>query len=262
MNFISEDFHLHYISNYTLFIQSDLKSDYLLVVNEANEVVVFLHYDNLQPSIDATRILSLPFRNVLIGMPHQNLVWVPSEVFEESDIHLYSPYFLNNKTIHSKSVESLDAMALYEYDPLLENRWLNIFPDAKLVPNFEVFIQQIIEYISVDEETLAIHLSADQIDVVLFVNGEFKLYNTFEATTADDISYYILSIMRNFSLTGKFKRIILSGLDENSEIAIRIKDYGVDLLAIKAKNIWGPSNSELRGFYQSLNLLADTVLCE
>lgn len=263
MNFISEDFHLHYIASYTLFIQSDFKNDYLVVVNEENEVLVLLHYDNLQPSAEAVRFLSLPFAKVIIGMPHQNLVWVPADVYDASEKHLYATYFLdeNVDTILAKDFEDMDAIALYQYDQLLLNRWKRIFPIARLVPNFEIFIHQAKEYITKEGEILGVYVYDNQADIFLFINGEFKLYNTFEVATADDLNYFVLSILKNFAVTGKLNKVLLSGADGESEWADRLKNYADNLILLKPQTAWTTGNIGIQDNLSSLNILADTILC-
>lgn len=263
MNFISEDFHLHYIASYTLFIQSDFKNDYLVVVNEDNEVLVLLHYDNLQPSAEAVRFLSLPFAKVIIGMPHQNLVWVPAEVYDPSEKHLYATYFLdeNVDTILARDFDDLAAVALYQYDQLLLNRWTKIFPQARLVPNFEIFIHQAKGYINDQGAILAVYVYDNQADIFLFINGEFKLYNTFEVATADDLNYFVLSILKNFAVTGKLNKVLLSGADKESEWAYRLQNYAENLILLQPKTAWTTSNAGVQQNLSSLNILADTILC-
>lgn len=263
MNFISEDFHLHYIASYTLFIQSDFKNDYLVVVNEDNEVLVLLHYDNLQPSAEAARLLGLPFAKVIVGMPHQNLLWVPADVYDPSEKHLYSTYFLdeNVEAILQKDFEKLDAVALYQYDQLILNRWTKLFPEAQLVPNFEILIQQANEYISAEGEILGVYIYDNQADIFLFVNGEFKLYNSFEVATADDLSYFVLSILKNFAIEGKLSKILLTGADQDSEWADRLYNYSSDVVLLQPQTVWNTENQDVKANLVALNILADTILC-
>lgn len=263
MNFISVDFHLHYLASYTLYVQSDFINNYLVVLSEENEVLVYLHYDNLQPTAEVVKFLSYPFTNVIVGMPQQNLVWVPTDVFDVSEKYMYAPYFLDDNldNILVKRNDDLGVIALYQYDAFLYNRWTKIFPDAKFVPNFGVFMQQAEVHISVVGEVLGVHIYDNQVDMFLFVNNEFKLYNSFEISTPDDLSYFIVSILKNFSLTAGLGKIVVSGVDHESEWADRLVKYTNELVFLEPKTAWTSTNIEVKSALASLNILADTGLC-
>lgn len=263
MNFISEDFHLHYIASYTLYIQSDFRKDYLVVVNPANEVLVFFHYDNFQPTTEVIKFLSLPFTKVYIGMPHQNLVWVPADVYDDSEKNLYTAYFVDENVdyILSKEIASLDVIALYQYDQLLLNRWKKMFPEAKLVPHFELLLQQAQVHILQSGNTLGVHIGDNQVDIFLFVNGEFKLFNSFEVATPDDLSYFVVSVLKNFSLVDKVDKILLSGAGHDSDWAQRLTNYSNELSVLQSKTKWNTTDAEVEKSLATLNILADTILC-
>lgn len=263
MNFISEDFHLHYLASYTLYVQSDFKDDFLVVVNDTNEVIVFLRYDNLQPSAEVVRMLSLPFTNVIVGMPHQNLIWVPADVYDESEKVLYEPYFLdeNVDNILSKNIVGVNAVALYQYDQLLLSRWKKIFPQAKFVANFEVLLRQSMPYVSDIGAVLGVHVYDKQTDMFLFVNGEFKLFNSFEVTTVNDLSYFVINLFKNFGVSGKVQKVLLSGVELDSEWIVRLGHYTEETILLQANNQWKSEDVEVQKALIALNILADTKIC-
>jgi len=263
MNFISVDFHLHYLTSYTLYIHSDFINNYLVVLSEENEVLVYLHYDNSQPTAEVVKFLSYPFTKVIIGMPHQDLVWVPADVFDVSEKSLYAPYFLDDNldNIFVNQLEDLDVVALYQFDQVLYLRWKLIFPEAKFVPIFDVFMQQAQKAIPTGGETIGVHIYDNQADLFLFVNNEFKLYNSFEVATPDDLSYFLISILKNFSLIGTVDRILVSGVEEGSDWVERLQKYTEELVFLEPKTVWTSTNSEVKHALSSLNILADTGLC-
>ena len=261
MNFISEDFHLHYISNYTLRIQSDYINDYLVVTNNENEVLVFMHYDSDQPSPDVLKFLSFPFTNVLISLPHQNLIWVPAELFTEEDKKLYSTYFLDDNVdnILTKEIDNLGVVALYQYDVMLKNRWSKVFPEAKFIPSFTTFIHNVKDYALVHNEFIALHKGDEQVDLFLVVNGEFKLYNTFEVATIDDLQFFILSVLKNFSLSEKVDKILITGIDVENTWVDKLKVYAQEVTHWKSNFvIEGSENQGVLG----LNVLSEGEICE
>lgn len=263
MNYIAEDFHLHYLATYALYVQSDFQQDHLVVLDEDKKVLVYMTYDNISPSVEAMKILSMPFQKVYVGLPHQSLVWIPTELYHDSEKELYANYFVDSNVdrMIAKEISGLEIVALYQYDQLLYSRWMNLFPEAHFIPNFEVVIRQVQSNIPIQGEVLGGHLYDDQADIFLFVNGELKLYNTFEVATPDDLSYFVLNICKNFSIKGKVPKILLSGTSRGSEWYTRMQRYGEQVDMIKAKEKWFAYEAEVEETLEELNVLADSVLC-
>lgn len=261
MNYSSPDFKIQYISTYSLYISSDYTRDQLVVIDSDNRVLVLITYDSAQPSQDAAKLLSLPFPDVYIALPHQNLVWVPTEVFEKSDINDFTPFFESTDAILSKGFGTLNVTALYQFDLLLFNRWKKIFAEAKFVPVFEVIVKQSQPQIPIQGGVLGMHVYDSQIDLFLFVNGNFKFYNTFEVATVDDMSYFVLQLFKNFGIEGKIGKILLSGADLQSTWAHRLALYTEDLEVVKAKSRWVASSEEISDAVGDFNMLADSILC-
>lgn len=263
MNYIAEDFHLHYLTTYTLYIQSDFQNDHLVVVDEDKQVLVYMTYENMSPPVEAMKILSMPFQKVVVGLPHQSLIWVPSEVYHETEKDLYTSYFVDSEVgrIMSREIAGLGIVALYQYDQLLYSRWKKLFPDANFIPTFEVVVYQVQPHIPIQGEVLGVHLYDDQADIFLFVNGELKLYNTFEIATPDDLSYFVLHIFKNFSIKGKVPKILLSGTYSESEWFVRLRRYAEQIDMIKPKEKWFVPNLDVEHQLEGLTVLTDSGLC-
>jgi hypothetical protein len=264
MNYISSDFHLHYIPSYTLYVQSNLYNDHLVVIGADNEVLVYIVYDNENPSLEATKILSFPFEKVYVSLPHQSLVWVPSEVFNADELELYTDYFVDNRKekIEYKSIESLGITALYQVESTLQNRWRNMFAHANITPSFSAVLSQAFNNIDCDLELLCVHIYGSQADLFLFVNGEMRIFNTYEIQTPDDLAYYVLSIMKNFAIECKFQKILLSGASKDSEWGSRIQIYTKQLEEMKSTYNWTVHNKKVAESIRGLNTLADLAICE
>lgn len=263
MHYIAADFYLHYVSNYSLLIQSDFQTDHLVVLDEDRQVLVYMAYDNLSPSAEATKMLSLPFKNVSINLPHQGLIWVPSDVYHETEKNLYVDYFMDSQVEHimTSNISVLGITALYQYERSLLNRWKKIFPEAGFTPCFEVVINQVQSYIPIQGEVLGVHIYDDQADLFLFINGEMRLYNTFEVATADDLSYFVLNVFNNFSIKGKISKILLSGASRESEWFARLDRYAEWVDMIQAKDKWSVADGDVERALEALNVLADSVSC-
>jgi len=262
MNYTSEEFHIHYISSYTLFVNSDYTYDHLVVVDEQKNVLVFMKYKTTKPSTDAMKILSLPFQHVFVTLPHQSLVLTPTDVFQDGEKDIYTDYFIDQDADHTYVKHlSFGITGLYQYDLLLYNRWKNLFSDAHFIPSFEIVVRQAQSNIPIQGETLGVHIYDSQADLFLYIDGALQLYNTFEVQTVDDLNYFVLSIFKNFGLTHKIQRILLSGTNESSEWGERLSKYTEDLEVIRAKSKWITSDDEVKKQMSYLNILLDSQLC-
>lgn len=263
MNYISGDFHLHYIPSYSLYVQSDLYRDHLVVIGTENEVLVYIAYDNENPSLEATKMLSMPFERVYVSLPHQSLIWIPTEVFDPSEMDTYSEYFLDTGTenIEFYEIQQLGVTALYQIESTLRNRWANIFPAAVIVPSFSAVLNQAFRNIDYALELLTVHIYGNQADIFLFINSEIRIYNTFEIQTVDDLAYYVLSIMKNFAIEGKLQKIMLSGAAIDSEWGERLKPYTKQMVEMKSTQDWKIFNKKVENAIKDLNTLADLAIC-
>lgn len=263
MKYTSADFKVQYISSYTLHINSDWVKDQLVVLDSSSKVLLTETYDAAKPSQEVAKILSLPFAQVYITLPHQRLLWLPTDVFQQSTVDEYASFFDSDDQIWSKAIESLSVTALYQYDLLLYNRWKRIFPEARFVPVFEVVVQQAQPLIPIRGTVLGAYVYDQQIDLFLFVNGVFQFYNTFETASIDDMSYFVLQLLKNFDIDGKVGKILLGGVTTDSVWAKRLALYSEDLQAIKAKSQWSldPMVAELPDFADRVHIMADSTLC-
>lgn len=263
MNYTSADFKVQYISSYTLYINSDWTRDQLVVLDSDLKVLLTETYETTQLSQEVAKILSLPFAQVYITLPHQRLLWLPTEVFQQSSVDEYVSFFDSDDQIWTRDIESLSVTALYQFDLLLYSRWKRIFPEAKFVPVFEVVVQQAQPQIPIRGTILGAYIYDQQIDLFLFVNGAFQFYNTFEIATVDDMSYFVLQLLKNFNINGKVNKILLGGVTKDSIWAKRLASYSEDLQVFKAKIQWSidPEVEELPNFADRVHVIADSILC-
>lgn len=263
MNFISPDFHLHYLASYSLLIQHDEINNYLIVLSEDNEVLVFLGYNTSNPSEESLKMLSYPFSKVFIGLPHQQLLWVPALFFNVSEKGKYASYFLDPtiNNVYHKEVGMLDAIGLYQLDKAVINKWSAVFPDAKFIPLFSVFIEQVFGLISPNEDVLCVQKYDSKVDIMLILNGEFKFYNSFEVSTIDDMHYFVLSLLRQYKVTSKLQTILLSGVEQNSEWENDLKRYADKSIYLESRSKWKVLNDEVKDALLPLNLIKDIQTC-
>ncbi len=265
MNYISKQFNIHYLPEYNLLVKAGFQKDVLAVVDKKSVAPILIEYPSEEPILDATRIMSLPFRFVRIVIPHQSLTFIPKEVFQRENIAQYLQ-FLGTQDIENTFIyylDSLNIVALYQLDRLLLNRWRRLFPDAVILPEFAVVLDRAQERISIRGSVLGLHFVTDNIvDFYLFKNGVFQLYNNFEIQHLDDISYYVLNILTQFGLGDSINKILLSGEMPDHSYYKRISRYAGDIEVLDLKTKVALADQELDYDLTPYNVLFDSILCE
>lgn len=265
MNYISKQFNIHYLPEYNLLVKAGFQKDVLAVVDKKSVAPILIEYPSEEPILDATRIMSLPFRFVRVVIPHQTFTFIPKEFFLSEKMSDYLQFLgasdLGNT--FSYSLDSLNLVAVYQFDGLLLNRWKRLFPDAVILPEFAVVLDRAQERVSIRGSVLGLHFVAENTaDFYLFKNGVFQLYNSFEIHSLDDISYYILNILTQFNLGDSINKVLLSGEIPDESYHKRISTYAGDIEMLDLKTKVVLADSEIESNLAPYNVLFDSILCE
>lgn len=262
MQFISEDFRVHYISSYTLFVKSGYVRDTLTVLDEQKNILVHMVYPVQELPDSAARLLSYPFGGVVVVVPQQNVVWVPLELYDEQDKSMYCDYLNedNVDAIFVKPIVSLGITSLYTVDPILMNRWRHLFEFVAFVPEFEpVLLQSSVQVAPLGNE-IGVHIHDEKADIFVYNDGNLLLYNTFEVVTPDDLSYFLLCVYEQFKVDNQ-DRIWLSGASLDSEWAGRLSRYATHIELLKPQDTWFVTDDAVKRNLMAMNVVLDSGLC-
>ncbi|SEG30679.1 DUF3822 family protein [Sphingobacterium lactis] len=255
MNYTAKQFHLHYISQYTLIVKANYEYDMLYVLDAEGQILVYMKFESMEPSEEALKLLSLPFQQVFVSVPSQNLTFIPQDLYQEEDLDAYRDFMENpSAAIETEHLDFLQIQALYQYDVLLSHRWKTLFPSAVFIPEFKLNLLQARPYIPLKGEVVGVVFNNSTTDIFLFVNGQFKFYNTFEILSDDDLSYFILNVFDNFQLKDKVTKALVSGVDLEDSVLRKLDNYAHELVYIKASHP-AKANEALEEEVSSLYLL-------
>ncbi|WP_437919619.1 DUF3822 family protein [Sphingobacterium sp. LRF_L2] len=262
MNYTSKNFHLHYVSRYRLIIKSGFATDTLIVVDEDNEVQAFHSYPSEEPSIEATKLLGLPFQKIFIGLPLQSLVFIPSEVYNTEDREIYQEFLLDDKIERSYrcDIENLGVTGYFQFDLLLLNRWQAIFPQANFMADFQVVLRDIQAYIPAEGTVLGVHVRDKQVELFVFIRERFQLYNIFDIETPDDLQYFILHVCRLLAIS-RIDKILVSGIDAEHTFMEVLRQHAHTIEFVKSTLNLYSNDIDVVKEAQLLNILADFPLC-
>ncbi|UIR57585.1 DUF3822 family protein [Sphingobacterium sp. SRCM116780] len=264
MNYISEEFNIHFLPEYTLSAKAGFSKDVIMVTDKQLNLNLLLEYDAENPRLEATQILSLPFRYVKVVIPHQSLTFIPKEVFQEDRLNEYASYLVEHVPhhIHTQELKNLGIVAVFEYDLILYNRWKALFPDAEIFPEFCIVLDQAQDLVPIRGSVLGVHFVSDHlVDLYVFQNGQFILYNSFDVHFTDDLNYYILNILKQLSLTDQVSKVLVSGDIPHDSYIKCLERYSSTIAYLESKSKVYVRSAEQINFNNYQTLL-DAVLCE
>lgn len=261
MNYYSPSFQIHFLPTYTLFVKTDYEQDSLMVVNE-EEVVAFCRYPHHQPSEGALKLLTLPFEKVYVVAPQQSLLLTPDEVYSPEDKETYQQFLLESDTTRQETlrIEDYGVTASYEMDQWLVQKWSHVFPNATVVPSFEILLDKLHQYKDCDS-MLGVHFNQRRIDVCLFMNGNLQIYNSFEFGDMNDLIFYMLHIRKSFSLSDRFSRMVLSQLSPEDPGVSKIRKYVDELVFLSNTLEIREAEHEVADSIKYSILLPENALC-
>ena len=261
MNYTAKQFHLHYISHYTLIVKANYQYDKLYVLDQENQLLVYMNFESHNPSEEALKLLSLPFQNVYVSIPTHNLTFIPNDLFQEIDWDKYQEFMENpSQTMSRTTIDFLNIEALFQFDVLLYHRWNTLFPDAKFVPEFKLNLLQARPYIPLKGEVLGVVFDDNSADIYLFINGQFKFYNTFEIVSDDDLSYFILNVFETFGIQSKVNKILFSGTRIEDSLIEKLRNLSKEVIEITASHPAQSLDDESKTFLS--HYLLDLPICE
>jgi len=235
MNYTSKLFHFQYIDKYTLIVKANFLYDVLHVVDEQGQLLVYIKHQSNQPSEEALKFLSLPFKRVYVTIPNHNLTFIPEELFDENDLDKYQDFM--EYPAAKPVIENLDFLnikAIYQYDIILLKRWKSLFPQAVFIPEFKLNLKQARSYVPLQGEVLGVVFHDESTDIFLFINGQFKFFNSFEVVSEDDLSYFILNLFKVFGIEGQVSRIVRSGVAYDDRLLNHLNRYSDDIVVLKS----------------------------
>lgn len=248
MIYTASQFHLQYIAKYQLIVKANYIHDVIYVIDAEGNLLVYMKYESNSPTEEALKLLSLPFQHVYVSIPHSNLTFIPNDLYDMEDTENYQEFMDNPmRPAENVSLTYLQTQAYFQYDVLLEQRWKSIFPDAKFVPEFKLNLEQARPHIPLQGEVLGLVFNETAVDLFLFINGQFKFYNTFEIKTEEDLNYYVLNLFQVFGLQAKISKAVYSSLNSENPLIARLSNFAKHIVELKASTPLLISDEEVAG---------------
>ncbi|WP_257667835.1 DUF3822 family protein [Parapedobacter tibetensis] len=267
MTYTSTDFDAQRLDDYTLLVRIDQDENALAIIDNERQLKFIGVYDPAKVTQQIGDILNLGFVNVKITALDNGYSFIPADVFDEVHLPTYRRYLPNDNLsdpfvsdippIGVKLVGQINRLGLV---PFLER-----FPHAGVHSSVQVLLNGVAGYgAKAGGRTLAIHKAATSVGFYLFDSGKFCYGNDFEVYDADDLNYYLLSVLEHFELEGKQPDILLSGdLTTDDAYYQRITKYSENIAFADVGELTGITiPAELQQHQHRFFTLFGLNLCE
>lgn len=129
-----------------------------------------------------------------------------SEMLHLKRVHGHLPTGL----LRDEPLPSLSARCIYLHDEKAEHRLLSRFPNARSLPLSSVMVHDALAA-STGRTVLLMDRSANRLDLVMAHDQQLLLCNTFHATNAEDILYYILLVVEECGKKAEGVHLLTAG---------------------------------------------------
>ncbi|WP_299162384.1 DUF3822 family protein [uncultured Tenacibaculum sp.] len=162
---------------------------------------------------------------ISISAIHQNNLstLVPNKYFDRNNLDSYLKYTvktLSTDLITYDSLEKMDAHTVYIPYVNINNYLFQNFGEFEFKHHSTVLIDKLLSYSEKNPKQLFfVHVSINQIDIIVFEQGTLKLHNSFSFQTKEDFIYYILFTAEQLEMDpNKFQLTFIGDIEKESEL--------------------------------------------
>jgi len=199
-----------------------MKSDYSLSIRFSSDgfsLSILDHTDALLVKRDVSEPLFQMQKNEIVQLFETKAGIIPSaysdiELIVESDFYVFMPspifkaqnlddyfYFQHEKDSRQivlfNRIPNWDAVNIFSIPTQLNGALNELFPDAVVSHQLSYFLS---EKMSTKDERVCVWLRPKMFDVAVVKSGQLTLINSFVYDTAEDFTYFILSIFDQLKL--------------------------------------------------------------
>ncbi|AUC17077.1 hypothetical protein BTO06_09615 [Tenacibaculum sp. SZ-18] len=208
-----------------------------------NEIIVLTKYlfdrsiespnlllEKIQSIFETDKELQVEFDKIIAIHQNQLTTQIPSEFFDEDNLKTYIDF--NIKTFESDyitfdNLPSLNAKNVYIPYVNINNFLFQNFGEFEFKHHSSILIEKIFDVQKGSfSDTLYVHVNETTLDVIVFKNTNFTLYNSFQYNSKEDFLYYILFVSEQLELNLLSIQVqLLGSISENSDTFTFLKEY-------------------------------------
>lgn len=193
-------------SQYTLLLSINLQGiayGLLHVVDNTCTAATYIPYKesfttkHVLETLSGEALLQNRFKQVKISLPTLQYSIVPEELFDIKELNTYINFEQDSEITRQLFVDKVSdhIRLVYSVDLRLRNELKNMFLSPMVYSNTTADLNQAKRDLNKPNKDILLVKELDQnIQVIAFSNGQFKMLNQFDTTTPEDVVYFLLSL--------------------------------------------------------------------
>ena len=192
-------------------------------LNFGKELSPFEVQRELKDLLRENKVLELNISETVVIHRNQLFSLVPKALFDQEELANYLKFnakILANDLIEYDEIESHEIMNVYVPYVNINNYIFDLFGEFEFVHNGTVLLESLLKSTGSNSEPVCfVHVSHQQMDMIVLSRKQLIFYNSFNFQTKEDFIYYILFSLEQLDLDPENIPLRLFGnLEEGDEL--------------------------------------------
>ena len=158
-------------------------------------------YAEIQSIIQKERILSKDFNSVNIAIDSTHFVFVPKVIYRPSIQKTYLQGIASlaaSEMIFSDEIEELDVKNIHTIDNRMYEILERNFTSFKMFHSATPLLRRTKRLVNGND--IIVNVQPNTLNIIVYKNNKFQLYNTYKYNSAEAFLYYVLLMYQQFDL--------------------------------------------------------------
>ncbi|MNJ92877.1 hypothetical protein D3C87_105510 [compost metagenome] len=193
-------------------------------------------YEKLKERLKTDAYLKLPYQNVKVATHTKNIVFVPQELFNESEIALYARFFTDadSENIYVQPNLNQNLYTIFSLPQSVEKIINENWQDSIKLQQNEGLVELAAK---VNTDTIILDFTVGSFQFFYLKEGKITFTQSYQFEDIEELTYYLLLIVSQLNIDAKQTGVKICGIiHEDDDKWTLLAQYfnNIDLLAISS----------------------------
>lgn len=206
-------------TNYSLLVKIGADTFSYAIIDNENKVIHAVYdeqecesgYEKLKERLKSDAYLKLPYQNVKVAANTQNIVFVPQELFNESEVALYTKFFadIDSQNVYVQPSSHQNIQTIFSLAQSLEGvineNWNDSIRLQENAGLFELAHQ-------ITNNSIFIDFTVGSFQLSYIEGGKIVFTQRYQFEDVEELTYYVLLIVNQLSIDAKHTDVKTCGI--------------------------------------------------
>jgi hypothetical protein len=197
----------------------------------SNKLISFLDmsYNDLKEFTEITDDFLPAYKSKTAIIANDSGILVPDSLNNINELEAY--YKINKNTFENSQIlyNRIDFQGIVNVFNIRNeiSKFIRFnMPTAEIIHQSLLFVKAC-SYLNFEPSAnnLYLHINADSIELLQFIDGNLNFYNSFKFDNQTDIVYYILAVAEQLNITNDFRLIIYGNIESSDSLFVLLGKY-------------------------------------